>query len=64
MLGGVFVVPATSVDTQADKKETNTVVIVCETLLSSTTKQIEPILQNGVPVCGSNTQDLTLYRKN
>jgi type II secretory pathway pseudopilin PulG len=55
-VGGVFVVPATNVDPKADKKEMTTVGILCEALRPGSTKPSDPILQNNVPTCGSDTK--------
>jgi type IV pilus assembly protein PilA len=57
-VGGVFVVPATNVDPKADKKEMTTVGILCEATSPGRTRLADPILQNNVPTCGSDTKDL------
>lgn len=58
-VGGVFLVPANKVDPKADKKEMTTVSIMCESVSPGTAKLEEPILQNGVPTCGTDTRDLS-----
>jgi type II secretory pathway pseudopilin PulG len=55
-VGGVFVVPATNVDPKADKKEMTTVGILCEATSPDRTRLADPILQNNVPTCGSDTK--------
>lgn len=57
-VGGVFVVPATNVDPKADKKEMTSVGILCEATSPDRTRLADPILQNNVPTCGSDTKDL------
>ena len=57
-VSGVFVVPATNVAPKADKKDMTTVAILCEALRPGSTKPSDPILQKGVPTCGSDTKDL------
>jgi len=57
-VGGVFVVPATNVDPKADKKEMTSVGILCEATSPGRTRLADPILQNNVPTCGSDTKEL------
>jgi type II secretory pathway pseudopilin PulG len=57
-VGGVFVVPATNVDPKADKKEMTSVGILCEATSPGRTRLADPILQKGVPTCGSDTKEL------
>ncbi len=57
-VGGVFVVPATNVDPKADKKEMTTVGILCEATSPGRTRLADPILQNNVLTCGSDTKKL------
>lgn len=57
-VGGVFLVPATTVDPKADKKEMTTVAILCESINRGISKPADPILQNGVPTCGTGTKKL------
>ncbi|MEW6495543.1 MAG: type IV pilin-like G/H family protein, partial [Cyanobacteriota bacterium] len=60
-VGGVFVVPATNFDPNADRKEMTTVAIACEAVHPGTTKPVEPTLQNGQPACGASTRNF--YRQ-
>lgn len=57
-VGGVFLVPATYLDSSADKNEQTLVSIVCEGKPFSQTPSAEPSLHNGVPTCGDNTTEL------
>ena len=57
-VGGVFLVPATNLDPKADKDEMTTVTILCEATSSGNIRPADPILQKGVPTCGSDSRDL------
>lgn len=57
-VGGVFLVPATNLDPKADKDEMTTVSILCEATSPGNIRPADPILQNGVPTCGSDSRDL------
>lgn len=58
-VGAVFTVPATNLEPKADKKEMTTVAIACEALRPGAIKPAAPTIQNGVPICGSDTRDLS-----
>lgn len=62
-VGGVFLVPATTVDPKADKQEITTVGIVCEAISPSMTQPTAPTLLKGIPSCGFGTKDLSRYNK-
>jgi type II secretory pathway pseudopilin PulG len=57
-IGGIFLVPATNFEPQADKDEIITVAIVCEATSPGRTQLAAPTLQNNVPTCGSDTKEL------
>jgi type II secretory pathway pseudopilin PulG len=56
--GGVFTIPATKLESQADKKEMTNVAIACEALHLGATQPAAPTLQKGIPTCGEGTRDL------
>lgn len=57
-VGGVFVVPTTHLNPNANPKEMITVAIACESLRPGTTKPAEPIYQKGQLACGEGTRNL------
>ncbi|HBE16060.1 MAG TPA: general secretion pathway protein GspH [Cyanobacteria bacterium UBA11149] len=58
-IGGVFLVPATQVDTNVAKNKMTTVAILCETNSFSTTKPLQPTYKNGVLTCPEGTSNLS-----
>ena len=59
-VGGVFVVPATTLNPNADHKEMLTVAIICEALHPGTTQPAAPTLEKGKVTCGEGTRDLSI----
>jgi type II secretory pathway pseudopilin PulG len=57
-VGGVFAVPATTIEPKADKPEMLTVAIACEALRIGSATPNPPTLVKGVPTCGAGTRDL------
>ncbi|MEQ8996274.1 MAG: type IV pilin-like G/H family protein [Coleofasciculus sp. B1-GNL1-01] len=57
-VGGVFVVPATEVDTDAASDAITTVAILCEANTPGSIKPPAPIYQKGELACGEGTTDL------
>jgi hypothetical protein len=57
-VGGVFVVPLTTVNPKADKKEMTTLSILCEAISPGRVKLAEPILKKSIPTCSPGTRDL------
>ncbi|HEY9649717.1 MAG TPA: type IV pilin-like G/H family protein [Coleofasciculaceae cyanobacterium] len=57
-VGGVFVVPGTTLDPHIDD-ETRTLTIICEALRPGIIKPPEPTYQNGKLTCGKGTRDLS-----
>jgi type IV pilus assembly protein PilA len=58
-VAAVFLVPNNHVVSKAAKNEVTTVSILCEVNFPRNTQPANPILQKGVPVCGSGTDLLT-----
>ncbi|MEG4204682.1 type IV pilin-like G/H family protein [Microcoleus sp. Pol7_A1] len=58
-VGGVFVIPATQVNSNASKNKITTTSILCEADSPGTIKPAEPTYQNGKLVCGTGTIEVT-----
>ena len=58
-VAAVFLVPNNHVVSKAAKNEVTTVSVLCEVNFPRNTQPANPILQKGVPVCGSGTDLLT-----
>ncbi len=58
-VGGAFLVPATNLNPKLDKDEMTTVSILCEAASPGNIRPADPILQKGVPTCGSDSRDLS-----
>jgi type IV pilus assembly protein PilA len=56
-VGGVFAVPATTLEPKADKSETVTLAIACEALRIGSITPNPPTLVKGIPTCGAGTRD-------
>jgi type IV pilus assembly protein PilA len=61
-VGGVFSVPAIPGTPKTDRPQLTTVFIVCEANSSGTNLPSNPVFQNGVPVCGSNTVQISISK--
>lgn len=57
-VGAVFVVPATNLDSKANKEEKITIGILCETIKPGSMTPSAPTLVKGVLTCSADTQDL------
>lgn len=62
-VGGVFLVPATNSAPKVNKDEMTIVSILCEATSHGNIRPADPILQNGVPTCGSDSRDLSMGYK-
>lgn len=58
-VGGVFVVPATNVNSDAASDDMTTVAILCEADTPGSIKPTAPTYQNGELACGEGTTDLS-----
>ena len=58
-VGGVFVIPATKVDSNASKSKITTTSILCKADSAGTIKPPEPTNQNGKIACATGTIELT-----
>jgi Tfp pilus assembly protein PilE len=58
-VGGVFVIPATKVDSNASKNKITTTSIFCQADSAGTIKPPEPTNQNGKIACATGTVELT-----
>jgi len=56
---GVFVIPATKVDSNASKNQITTTSILCQADSPGTIKPPEPTNQNGKIACATGTIELT-----
>jgi Tfp pilus assembly protein PilE len=57
-VGGVFVIPATKVDSNASKNKITTTSILCKADSAGTIKPPEPTNQNGKIACATGTREL------
>ena len=57
-VGGVFVIPATKVDSNASKSKITTTSILCQADSAGTIKPPEPTNQNGKIACATGTVEL------
>jgi type II secretory pathway pseudopilin PulG len=58
-VGGVFVIPATKVESNASKNKITTTSILCQADSAGTIKPPEPTNQNGKIACATGTVELT-----
>ena len=58
-VGGVFVIPATKVDSNSSKNKITTTSILCQADSAGTIKPPEPTNQNGKIACATGTVELT-----
>jgi type IV pilus assembly protein PilA len=58
-VGGVFVIPATKVKSNASKNKITTISILCQAASGDTMKPPEPTNQNGKIACATGTRELT-----
>ncbi|MEG4988848.1 type IV pilin-like G/H family protein [Microcoleus sp. BR0-C5] len=58
-VGGVFVIPATKVESNASTNKTTTTSILCRADSAGTSKPAEPTYENGKIACGKGTTEVT-----
>ena len=58
-VGGVFIIPATKIESNASKNKTTTTSLLCKADSAGTIKPPEPTNQNGKIACATGTIELT-----